>query len=81
MSEPLVLEYGYAHVEDGDTAWGVPLEASVMGVPVKGYRGAAFVESVSEVTRPEEGVDLRRLAFDRGAYRRVVENGNPPLRL
>ena len=81
MFEPLMLEYRYAHVEDGDAARGVPLEASVMGVAVKGYRGAALVEGVSEVARPEEGVDLRRLAFDRGAYRRVVENGNPPLHL
>src|SRR5215210_5850268 len=43
-------------------------------MPVKGDGGAPLVEGAREVTRTEEGVDLRRFTFDGGADRRVVEN-------
>src|SRR5437764_12670658 len=80
LLEPLMLEDGHAHVEDRDAAGGLPRKAPVMRVSVESDVRASLIQSVCQVTRAEEGEDLRRLALDSGADGRIVQYSHPPLR-
>ena len=62
------------------------LGAHAEETPVRGGRGAVRVPDGEAADRflqtaaPEEGEDLRRLAFDRALDRRVVQDGDEPFR-
>src|SRR5207244_4957695 len=63
-------------VVDRRVALRTSLQRAAVRVAVKDGVHAIAVERLLEARRPEEGVDLRRLADDRGVDRRVVQHGD-----
>ena len=50
-----------------------------MGMTVEDHIHRIAAERLFQPARAEVGVDLQRLALHRGGYRRVVQQGHPPL--
>src|SRR5207248_9648439 len=63
-------------VVDGGAAAGGAAQCAAVRMAVDEGGGSELVERAREARRAEERVDLQRLAFDGGAARRVVEQGD-----
>ena len=81
LLEPRLLENRDGHVKDRDAARRPPFKTPVVRVPVEGDGGASLVQGPRKVARAEKGVYLRCLALYSSADRRVMKNGNAPVRL
>ena len=64
------------HVVDRDSAAGAPFGAPRVRVAVEDGRRRVAIERLLQPAASEEREDLRRLALDGGADRRVVEDGD-----
>src|SRR5207248_3159988 len=69
-------QHGKGDVVDGDAAAGGAAQCAAVRMAVDDGGGSELVERAREARRAEERVDLQRLAFDGGAARRVVEQGD-----
>ncbi len=81
LLESCLLENRNGHVKDWHAARRPPFKTPVVRVPVEGDGGASLVQSPRKVACAEKGIDLWCFTLYGGADRRVVKNGDAPLRL